>query len=314
MAIETTVQRYDLISNADFDSILTNLANLSQESIKPKISAKWFVIRISPDLATGELLNIGVGIVYRKKLFTKIIPNTIPLETLYGKSSKENFSFLLHLLNLSSESLKALQSISPHFSFSPLKFVSGDSTEEILNRLYRNMVTLNLIEAPEKQHNKLNLSTEDVRKKIFNAIKSKDKNLAERVWRDGKNPIKIPPNLGEEITLNNLQIWSTPNIAQQHTKFGAIVSTDYIQPHYSEFYLLQATQDIQLASASINNKKEAGLFIYRPDSLPNNTRENVDNIIDRAHWLIKKNIGSNFTMEVESNIKTLINRTQSFAA
>ncbi|KDN12733.1 hypothetical protein SALWKB12_1257 [Snodgrassella communis] len=312
MVTETTLQS-DLVHNVDFDSILTTLTNLSEESIEPDITAKWFVIKISPDLATGELLNIGVGIIYRKKLFTKLIPNTTPLELLYGKASKENFSFLLHLLKSSTDSLLTLKSVSPHFSISSLKFVAGNSVEDILDRLYKSMVTLNLIQTSEKQNNHKGLSTEKVRSKIFNAIKNSDKYLAESIWHNENNPIVIPPDLGEKITLKHLQIWSTPNILQQHTKFGAIVSTDYIQATQSEFYLLQATQDIQRASASLNNNKEAGLFIYRPDTLPEKILDNVDNIIDHTHWLIKKNIGSRFTMEVESNMDTLINKTHAFA-
>ena len=316
MDIKKTFQNNDLTSNFDFNSIIENLNALSKESIKPKISAKWFVIRITPDLATGELLNIGVGIYYRKKLFTKLIPNTMPLETLYGKSSRENFSFLLHLLNRSSDNLSALKSISPHFSFSSLKFVSGNSIEDILERLFRNIVTLNLIESPEKQINRNNLNTEKVRKKIFNALKSKDKNLTERIWHNEDNPIIIPPNLGEEIMLNHLQIWSTPNITQKYTKFGSIVSTDYMQKSYSELHFLQATQDIQRASVSLNHdsNKKAGLFIYRPDTLSECIKNDVDDMIDRTHWLINKNKDLDFTMEVESDLNKLIDQTQDFAA
>lgn len=314
MVTKKTFQNNDLTLNVDYNSIITSLNALSKESIKPKISAKWFVIRITPDLATGELLNIGVGIYYRKKLFTKLIPNTLPLEILYGKSSKENFGFLLHLLNRSSDNLLALKSISPHFSFSSMKFVSGNNIEDILERLFRSMVTLNLVETPEKQTNKHNLSTDKVRKKIFHALKSRDKKLTERIWHNEDNPIVIPPNLGEKITLNHLQIWSTPDITQKHTKFGAIVSTDYMQTSFSELYLLQTTLDIQRASVSLNHEKKAALLIFRPDTLSKNIQNDVDNMIDRTHWLIKKNISSGFVMEVESDLNTLINKTQAFAA
>lgn len=105
------------------------------------IAARWFVIRLSPDLATGELLNIGVGIIYNEQVFTKIIPNTKPFELLYGDHVKENLSFLLHLLKSSTDSFSALKSISPHFSFSPLKFIAGHSVEDI-DRLYKSMIPI----------------------------------------------------------------------------------------------------------------------------------------------------------------------------
>jgi hypothetical protein len=105
-------------------------------------SARWFVIRLSPDLATGELLNIGVGIIYNKQVFTKIIPNTKPFELLYGDHVKENLSFLLDLLKSSTDSLLALNSVSPHVSISSLKFVAGDSVEGMLDRLYKSMIRI----------------------------------------------------------------------------------------------------------------------------------------------------------------------------
>ncbi|PIT23601.1 hypothetical protein [Snodgrassella communis] len=106
------------------------------------IAAKWFVIKFSPDLATGELLNIGVGIIYNKQVFTKIIPNTKPFELLYGDHVKENLSFLLDLLKSSTDSLLALNSVSPHVSISSLKFVAGDSVDDMLDRLYKSMILI----------------------------------------------------------------------------------------------------------------------------------------------------------------------------
>ena len=72
---------------------------LRNQSQDPIIKGRWFPIRLSPDLATGELLNIGIGFIdSNNQLHTKILSSTTPFRKLYGSAGASNFGFLLALL------------------------------------------------------------------------------------------------------------------------------------------------------------------------------------------------------------------------
>ena len=47
------------IPTADLTDTLSILSGLSVPMAKPAVKVKWAVIRIMPDLASGELLNVG---------------------------------------------------------------------------------------------------------------------------------------------------------------------------------------------------------------------------------------------------------------
>ena len=124
------------IPTADLTDTLSILSGLSVPMAKPAVKVKWAVIRIMPDLASGELLNVGIAVLYRRKVYVR----------LYGSNGRENFSFLLNLIGKHLQSRNDLSArISPQVKIGKPQFAAGDNVKEILDRIYASMVPLDLM-------------------------------------------------------------------------------------------------------------------------------------------------------------------------
>lgn len=304
------------IPTADLTDTLSILSGLSVPMAKPAVKVKWAVIRIMPDLASGELLNVGIAVLYRRKVHVRLLPNAAPFEALYGSNGRENFSFLLNLIGKHLQSRNDLSArISPQVKIGKPQFAAGDNVKEILDRIYASMVPLDLMCRKKSEDQRRNISTERLRHKVFMSFREADTKFTDRVWHDEKNPIIIPTDSGRTAALPHLQLWTEPDIAGGPIRFASFVSTDYQKSMPADLHLLLAKQDIELASNSRNKEeKGAGLFVYRPDDMPAEISSNIDNTIDHTHWLLSRNIKdkSLFTMEVESDISKLIQAARAF--
>lgn len=283
-------------------------ADLAEPPVSHALHGEWFVIRVSPDLATGEMLNIGVCVRIGGKTHTKILPNATPFFKLYGKSGKENMLFLFDLLRKQEDWTRP---VSPQVSMSRPMPVSGNSIDEILDRLYRDMVILDMLkdQSPNRDYG---ISTEKLRSKIFSYLKKENEDFANEVWRRENNPVHISTNtpIGKRV-LEHIQLWIPSDMARKQMRFASFVSVDYRRPTFPELHLLQAGQDIEVAHKAFENTpQKAALFIYRPDNLTE-----FDNQIDTTAWLLRKNLGSDkIDVEVESNTENLRKMALAFAA
>ena len=281
-------------------------ADLAEPPVSHALHGEWFVIRVSPDLATGEMLNIGVCVRIGGKTHTKILPNATPFFKLYGKSGRENMLFLFDLLRKQEDWTRP---VSPQVSMSRPMPVSGNSIDEILDRLYRDMVILDMLkdQSPNRDYG---ISTEKLRSKIFSYLKKENEDFANAVWRGGNNPVHIKTSIGNKV-LAHIQLWIPSDMARKQMRFASFVSVDYQRPIFPELHLLQAGQDIEVAHKAFKNTpRKAALFIYRPDNLTE-----FDNQIDITTWLLRKNLGSDkIDVEVESNTENLRKMALAFAA
>lgn len=312
MSTAAEVSQAGLVDDTDIFSVLSAM---TMQVPKPAIKAKWAPIRISPNLATGEILNVGVCVLYRRKVHIKLLPNASPFESLYGKAGKDNFSFLLGIIGQHLAEQKSLSiDISPQVSLGKAHFVAGDSIHEILDRLYAGMVSLDLMCQKKDAPKERNVSTENLRRSVQSLLRKENAKFVESSWHDVSNPIIIPPSSsnGAPIHLPHLQLWSEPNIANSKIRFASFVSADYVKATAGDVHLLYAKQDIELAANYKDGKKEAGLFVYRPKDLS----AEIENTIDNTYWLLKKNTDKKaaFRMEVEDDISKLASYAQAFVA
>lgn len=281
-------------------------ADLAEPPVSHALHGEWFVIRVSPDLATGEMLNIGVCVRIGGKTHTKILPNATPFFKLYGKSGRENMLFLFDLLRKQEDWTRP---VSPQVSMSRPMPVSGNSIDEILDRLYGDMVILDMLkdQSPNRDYG---ISTEKLRSKIFSYLKKENEDFANEVWRRENNPVHIKTFIGKRV-LEHIQLWIPSDMARKQMRFASFVSVDYRRPTFPELHLLQAGQDIEVAHKAFENTpQKAALFIYRPDNLTD-----FDNQIDTTAWLLRKNLGSDkIDVEVESNTENLRKMALAFAA
>jgi hypothetical protein len=312
MSTAAEVSQAGLAGDVDIFSVLSEMAI---QTPKPTIKAKWAPIRISPNLATGEILNVGVCVLYRRKVHVKLLPNAAPFEALYGKVGKDNFSFLLSIIGQHLGGQKSLSAnISPQVSLGKTHFVAGDSIQEILDRLYASIVSLDLMCQEKDAQKERNISTENLRRRVQSLLRKENAKFVENSWHDVSNPIIIPPSSsnGAPIHLPHLQLWSEPNIANSTIRFASFVSADYVKATAGDVHLLYAKQDIELAANYKDGEKEAGLFVYRPKDLS----AEIENTIDNTYWLLKKNTDKKaaFRMEVEDDISKLASYAQAFVA
>lgn len=110
-----------------------------------QVHGQWFNIRFTPDLGTGERLNIGVGLIdVHGGIQTRMLSNFERLRRLYdGRVDLDGLHFLIETLD-SYWRNKGHPSTSPiaNISFSDLKYASGSSVAEILDDLYTETVLL----------------------------------------------------------------------------------------------------------------------------------------------------------------------------
>ena len=312
MSVKAEVSTAGLVADADIFSVLSAM---TMQAPKPAITAKWAPIRISPNLATGEILNVGVCVLHRRKVHIKLLPNAAPFEALYGKVGKDNFSFLLGIIGQHLGGQKSLSAnISPQVSLGKAHFVAGDSIQEILDRLYASIVSLDLMCREQDTPKERNISTENLRRRVQSLLRKENAKFVESNWHDVSNPIIIPPSKANKtpIRLQHLQLWSEPSITNNNIRFASFVSADYVSSLIGDAHLFSAKQDIELAANFKHGKKEARLFLYRPKNLS----VDMENTIDHTCWLLESNIKNKagFKMEVGDNISKLTHLAQAFVA
>jgi len=254
-------------------------------------------------------------VLHRRKVHIKLLPNAAPFEALYGKVGKDNFSFLLGIIGQHLGGQKSLSAnISPQVSLGKAHFVAGDSIQEILDRLYASIVSLDLMCREQDTPKERNISTENLRRRVQSLLRKENAKFVESSWHDVSNPIIIPPSKTNKtpIRLQHLQLWSEPSITNNNIRFASFVSADYVSSLIGDAHLFSAKQDIELAANFKHGKKEARLFLYRPKNLS----VDMENTIDHTCWLLENNIKNKagFKMEVGDNISKLTHLAQAFVA
>lgn len=283
---------------------IDQLFDADSPAAKPCVTGKWFEIRLSPDLVTGEILNIGVGFIQaRTRAFHfKLLETASPFVCLYGPAAREQFGFLLSVTRDVLRQHGPSANISPHISFGDERFSQGESIEQILSSLYNSVVTIGrradgMLEMLTPAERKAPRSTETIRKRIRRAFKSNDPNGYTDYWRDA--PVVV--NVDERPRPIDMQIWQAQNDLFNPRCFGAIVSACYKDEHYRKSYLNGAYHDLTIARSYMpKDKGKGGIFILRPES--GDSLDMIDNEIDNTVWALEKKFG------ITPYVETLLDR------
>lgn len=243
---------------------------------QPEVHGKWFNIRVMPDLATGELLNIGVAFSSADhRLVFKMLDRFEAFSCLYhNRVTTETLRFLVQTVEsslpeqLSPGDLPLIPS--PHIRFSDPKFISGHDPVEILDDLYQETVTLahagqEKTGEPEKS---ASLNTASVRKQVFAAIARLDP-LSNIVAEDPQWPLPIKED-------GKLRVLDMP-LRSVH-RFGTVLSAFYQSEHIFKFHLWKAGLDLATAFR-LYPGDHGGLFILQPSrSEPGYTKKDRERI------------------------------------
>jgi hypothetical protein len=241
------------------------------EKIK-EVSGKWAEIQLLPDLATGEVLNIGVCFKRNRaqEFLYKLAPNLGPLSCLFGNESTEQFKFLLEAANEHLTRYGDSEPFSPHVRIGRYRPASGLSEEEILDSQFERMVTIARSnhgqlqsQRTETEHVK-NTATKGVQKRVKRALQKESSQLFERVWQD--EPFTVldkKKNISETL---NFQIWD-PNDSFDSPKSACIGSAWYTSEEHREFFLANSFRSISIAkNLEKSHNSKMMVFLLKPDS------------------------------------------------
>jgi hypothetical protein len=255
------------------------LSSLAAPVPAPRVSGQWFNIRYCPDLAGGELLNIGVGYVdaKRNEVHARLIENLEAFRAVFGESFEQEVRFVVDVV----KSALARQQLAPPMKsvvFSDRRFAAGESEQELIDRLYEATVSFHeaRLATPIKRDAAQNNAT--VRKAVFDAIRLKADLRADRII--ASEPIFIARD-GERTYPLDIPIRSDRLL-------GALVSGAYRSKQPLENNLLRATLDLETA-AIIFKQDRLGFFVMRAvDAMDAAFTRIVDDVIDTIAWKLVK--------------------------
>ena len=263
---------------------------------QPTVKGRWFPIRLSPDLATGEILNVGIGFIDTdNQLHTKILNSTTPFRKLYGSAGASNFSFLLALLRehfARIETAEQMMVLSPHIHYGEQYYASGDSVNDVLDQMYDTMVTIGrLSEEDESADKKASYGTDKLTQKVLRTIREQYSSIYDHIHQP-KPIVFNEHNLVLDVPL----FVRNGHFNQEHASFGVLCSVAYKAPNSRESELAKSFMTAIQASTVLdaqNISNEPCVGIYRPNKkdqpwLTDADITLIDNSLDAYIWSIKK--------------------------
>lgn len=234
------------------------------------VRGEWSLIQWNPDLATEELLNIGVALNIDGTINFKMLDQFERLSCLFDSSVIQHVQDVIEL------SLPALANNCRNFS-EQIKWIDkgvakGNSEEEILDRLYNRVITL---------------ARECSRKTVRSEFKTVQSDaLINRITKKFKDKVKGDPLLSGVIPNQKYIAFNNDSllVPLQGTKgYGGIVSA--VTPNLdriSSNYLMNVND---LKTAAILNNREPTFFILSPtddelDKLDSDKAEKIDSLIE----------------------------------
>lgn len=114
---------------------------LGQSTDRNLIKGQWFNIRWTPDLATGEKLNIGVGFVEDGRVHSRLLSYFERVKCLYGERGIYHVELVTSIVG---ESLRQNKKVSPipQITYDNSGYAQGFSIDEILTSLFEQTVHL----------------------------------------------------------------------------------------------------------------------------------------------------------------------------
>lgn len=256
-----------------------------------KAAGKLFVIKCTPDIFTGEVINIGVCAIdgLTGDRYVKIIEEPGRLSCFYGDASHA----ILSLAKITKESLLVNgESPSPQVVFGETTTFYNSNIKKVVNDVFRTQVTAAL---PHRESKSIKMLDDD------------------EALEDVSNYLKEKFQLGAAFLAN------TPNVIidtdkgarairvpfQPSNGVGTIRSA-YYSPQVLKAHLMDSYLDMECA-ARYRKKSFMALFILRPkDALIKNANQ-VDSVIDSIAYRAPKNMLLEVSDEVDELAEAINN-------
>ncbi|MCF0335259.1 hypothetical protein [Raoultella terrigena] len=248
---------------------------------KSTATGEWFTIQWTPDLATGEKLNIGVC--FRDSSgssYVQVLEYFDRINCLYSQSA------VLHL-RLACEVAKEAVMLNQYVEMANISgvtfvskgFAQGKSSDDILSSLFSNVVPLAVRKSKPKEKAYYPIS----RERLYNIMDGHLKNTLE--YNEYFEMIEPTPvkrvNLG-----NQVQSLFLPYTAGR--SIGTIASAAYADENTAKCHLYDAQRDIALALGNYTEYSSGAIFILSPNNdLKVEKRDQVDSEIDKFCWYLR---------------------------
>lgn len=271
--------------------LLNKLTN--DQSLEP--CGEWFRLCITPNLFTGERLNIGIGIRDAKgHVRVKVVDQISRLASLYDTDSAENILFAAQLTQKAIESGENLPV--QNIEISPATPFYNLSADEALNAFFAEQVPLNFTDT--KRPKEKSIPSETVREEIYKIIALKEPDIYDLIHPQFASATIEHRGKKRQVTVP----------LQHPSAFGAIESAGCRTSSTLQLRLMNALLDLE-AACEARGIKTMGFFIARPST--DNTQWNLtmDNAIDDVTWRIP----THCRVEVESNLEALANHILDWA-
>lgn len=114
---------------------------LGQNTERSLVKGEWFNIRWTPDIATGEKLNIGVGFVENGRVHSRLLSYFERVKCLYGERGIYHAELVTSIVGESLRQNKKSSPI-PQITYDNSGYAQGFSVDEVLSSLFEQTVPL----------------------------------------------------------------------------------------------------------------------------------------------------------------------------
>lgn len=280
----------------------------AEDTPEAPITGRWFPIRISPDLATGELINVGVCFTDQKRRrHVRLVDSARAFECLYGPAGLENFSFLLTVLQDHLGGQGPIACPSPHVSFGQKRFASGFSPDQIVDRLFAAQVSIARRDADEAAPDAAvrTVDNSSLRRLVFQAARKKSKRLFERMFRE--RMVTLTDANGNEHALDLPIYADDDDLHRDGPRYATFVSAVFRSYIHRGYYMDSGSRTIWNTRSILHDRGQGGLYIRRPAEGASGydaaTPAAIDNDIDNVVWPFRKM--KNMKIEISPDPVTL---------
>lgn len=259
-------------------------ALLEEEKITKQAEGESYAIQWMPDVYTRETLNIGIC--FNNKVtgeFShKLLDYFDRIHCLFGKDAEFNLKLACDVANdlLRNGQLEDMEFLTEQIRCVRMGYAQGNSTDEILKRLYFDLVPLG--RKPKKPATKKfsPTSRETLYKNLVPFLKES---------LSIEYSLYVPENPYESIQLptGKREVYIP---FKKSSGIATLISTSYSDIQRVKCNLFEGYQDIDIASSRLSRNNNA-VFVLMPTSdsqLDNTVLHEVENQIDNFVWQLQR--------------------------
>ncbi|MDN7126463.1 hypothetical protein J6J08_03610 [Pseudidiomarina sp. 1APR75-33.1] len=265
---------------------------LEASTRQENVTGDWYQFQWSPDISTGELLNIGVGFKdLSGNLDILMLDYFERISCLYGKDMEFQLELACNVARELAFSHTVSDSVllTPQIKLTKKGFAQGRTSSEVLDNLYKNTVSLG---RKIRKGNKNRFSPVS-RDTAYASLKDK---LKEKLGIEYAK--HVPDDPFEKITDHGV----SHNLFLPYKKkngVATLISTAYSDVQRVKCNLFDGYRDIDIA-ANLKKIDANAIFLVLPDdTLKQETQIEIENEIDKFIWLLKPH-----NLYVESDVDT----------